>query len=81
MLYYVLHETASTGSASLKNASVLVEAKPCVLVLHQAWADHVTARFAPFLKKKKSVSRLNLENVSDTEVSHHISEISFCQTN
>lgn len=50
LLYYVPHET---GSASLKNASVLVEAKPRVLVLHQAWADPVTARFAPFLKQKK----------------------------
>lgn len=53
LLYYVPHET---GSASLKNASVLVEAKPRVLVLHQAWADPVTARFAPFLKQKKSAS-------------------------
>lgn len=79
MLYYVLHET---GTASLKNASVLVEAKPCVLVLHQAWADHVTARFAPFRKqKKKRVSRLNLESISDTEVSHHISKVFFCRTN
>lgn len=50
LLYYVPHET---GSASLKNASILVEAKPRVLVLHQAWADPVTARFAPFLKQKK----------------------------
>lgn len=55
MLYYVQHET---GSASLKNASVLVEAKPRVLVLHQAWADPVTARFAPFLKQKNKKMRL-----------------------
>lgn len=63
---------------SLNNAS---KAKPPVLVLHHVWADHVTARFAPFLKEKKNKNTSPDLISSDTQVSHFIHKVLYCQTN